>query len=126
MKRALFFVIAGGTGFAVDAGMLALLLAITPLGPFIARVLAIATAMAATWMINRRFTFGKSRHSLVAEGSRYGGVGLFSALVNFALYSALILTFPHLWPVAAVAVSSGLSMAVSYLGYSRLVFDRQA
>ncbi|MCF3642541.1 GtrA family protein [Rhizobium sp. TRM95111] len=122
MRRLLAFAVAGAIGFLVDAGMLALLLAATPLGPFLARIVAIATAMAVTWFVNRRVTFGRSPHSLASEGARYGGVGLSSALLNYAVYSGLVLALPWLNPVLAVAAASAVAMVWSYLGYSRFVF----
>lgn len=126
MRRILLFALVGGAGFLVDAGMLALLLWITPLGPFSARVLAIAAAMLATFWLNRTFTFGRSGRGLAAEGTRYGGVGVSAALLNYAVYSAIVLAFPALWPVLAVAIASFIGMAWSFLGYSRFVFGASA
>jgi putative flippase GtrA len=122
MKKLIRFGIAGGLGFAVDAGLLTLLLHTTPLGPFLARVIAIAVAMAATWVFNRTFTFDRSTHSLAVEGFRYGSVGLTSALVNYALYSMLLLTLPALQPLAALVFATAASMFFSFFGYSRFVF----
>jgi putative flippase GtrA len=122
MKKLIRFGIAGGLGFAVDAGLLTLLLHTTPLGPFLARLIAIAVAMAATWVFNRTFTFDRSTHSLAVEGFRYGSVGLTSALVNYALYSMLLLTLPALQPLAAMVFATAASMFFSFFGYSRFVF----
>ncbi|MEK1875546.1 MAG: GtrA family protein [Rhizobium altiplani] len=122
MKKLLRFGIAGGLGFMVDAGVLAVLLHITPLGPFIARVIAIALAMAATWIFNRTFTFDRSGHSLAVEGFRYGSVGVTAALVNYGLYSALLLRLPDLQPLAAMVLSTAASTVFSFVGYSRFVF----
>ena len=125
MKKIAWFAIAGSTGFAVDAGTLMLILHLTPIGPFVARILSIATAMAWTWTINRTFTFGKSHRNVASEGARYGLVGVLSALFNYLVYSACLLTYPHLWPVLATAVGSGAAMVFSYFGYSRFVFARR-
>jgi putative flippase GtrA len=122
MKKLLRFAIAGGIGFCVDAGLLALLLHTTPLGPFIARLIAIAIAMAVTWIFNRRFTFDKSRHSLAVEGFRYGSVGITSAIVNYGIYAALLLAIPSLQPLAAMVFATAASMLFSFFGYSRFVF----
>ncbi|WP_411034385.1 GtrA family protein [Shinella sp. BYT-45] len=126
MRRVLLFAIVGGAGFLVDAGVLALLLRVTPLGPLAARVIAIAAAMLFTFWLNRTFTFGRSDRGLAAEGARYGGVGIGAALLNYAVYSALVLAFPTLWPVLAVAIASLAAMAWSFLGYSRFVFGASA
>lgn len=124
MKRLFLFTVAGGLGFVSDAGMLALLIWAMPIGPFWARVVAIAFAMCVTWIFNRSLTFGKSDRSLASEGARYGGVGLVSALANYAIYSAILLGFPGLYPVIAAAIASVAAMGLSWFGYSRLVFGR--
>lgn len=122
MKKLIRFAIAGGIGFIVDAGVLSALLALTPLGPFLARIIAITLAMASTWVFNRNFTFDRSGRSLAAEGFRYGSVGVTAALVNYGLYSALLLSLPALQPLAAMAVASIAAMVFSFFGYSRFVF----
>lgn len=124
MRTFTWFALAGATGFAVDSGVLFLLMSAAGLGPFSARAFAIAAAMTCTWLINRRQTFGKSRHSTVGEGIRYGGVGLATSLVNYALYSLMLLVLPGFPPLAALVIASLLAMALSYMGYSRLVFRR--
>jgi len=122
MKKLLRFGIAGGIGFLVDAGVLSLLLQTTPLGPFLARLVAIALAMATTWVFNRTFTFDRSGHSLAVEGFRYGSVGVTAALVNYGLYSALLLTLPDLQPITAMVLATTASVLLSFFGYSRFVF----
>ncbi|WP_160007308.1 GtrA family protein [Rhizobium sp. 18055] len=122
MKKLIRFAIAGGLGFVVDAGILALLLHTTPLGPFLARLIAIALAMATTWAFNRTFTFGRSSHSVAVEGFRYGSVGITAALVNYGLYAALLLAIPDLQPLAAMVFATAASMFLSFFGYSRFVF----
>ncbi|MDI7864547.1 GtrA family protein [Rhizobiaceae bacterium n13] len=124
MRRIVSFVLAGGCGFAVDAAVLSLLVAFTPFGPFAARAIAIAVAMAATWGLNRTFTFGRSGRTLADEGVRYGSVGLLSALLNYALYAALLLSIPQLRPLPALAMASLAAMAFSFFGYARFVFRR--
>ena len=70
MKRKIsFFLFAGAIGFAVDMGVLWLMLYFKLLDPFSGRVLAIGAAMLCTYMINRTFTFGRS-HRKVASASR--------------------------------------------------------
>lgn len=124
MKRLGWFVVAGSLGFLTDAGMLALLLASTPIDPFTARVVAILFAMTVTWVFNRSLTFGRSRFPLLLEGARYGSVGLVSALANYAIYASVLLLAPSVHPLAAVAIASGGAMTLSWIGYSRFVFQR--
>lgn len=124
MKRLTRFVFAGGVGFLADAAVLAFLLAFTPLGPFFARILSICFALTVTWMLNRRLTFAPSGRGVVREGARYGGVGLSTSLINFLVYSALLYLMPTTPPLAALAVASLAATALSFMGYSRFVFDR--
>jgi putative flippase GtrA len=122
MRKLAFFAFAGATGFAVDMGVLWLLLSLTPLDPFSARVLAIATAMLCTYLINRTFTFGASTRHVAVEGARYGSVGIASALVNYAVYSGLLIAWSGLSPYVALFFGSAVATLFSYLGYSRFVF----
>lgn len=123
MTRVGRFLVVGGVGFLADAGMLALLTAWFGIDPLLARIGSIGFALSVTWMLNRNLTFGPSRRAMAVEGARYGGVGIGTSLVNYAVYSGLMLAIPVLPPVAALAAASIAAMALSYLGYSRLVFD---
>lgn len=124
MRRFGWFLVAGSIGFLADAGMLALLLRLSSLGPFWARIVAIGFALLVTWSFNRAVTFGKSRFPLLLEGARYGSVGLLSALLNYGIYAGLLLAFPPLNPLAALFAASLAAMAFSWAGYSRFVFQK--
>jgi len=124
VSRIARFVLAGGVGFVADAAALWLLLAVTPLGPFIARVLSIGFALCVTWQINRHLTFSPSSRGVAQEGARYGGVGIATSIVNYLVYCAILFALPAMPPLAALAIASLVAMALSFLGYSRLVFDR--
>lgn len=124
MGRLVRFAFTGGIGFVADAAALWLLLATTPLGPLLARVLSIGFALCVTWQINRHLTFSPSSRSIAQEGARYGGVGIATGIVNYMVYCALLFAMPALPPLVALGVASIVAMALSFLGYSRLVFDR--
>jgi putative flippase GtrA len=124
MKRLVRFVFAGVIGFVADAGVLWAVLAITPLGPFVARVISIGFALSVTWAINRHLTFSPSSRGIAQEGARYGGVGIATSLVNYLVYCAILFAAPSVPPLAALAIASVVAMALSFVGYSRLVFDR--
>ncbi|TIT06194.1 MAG: GtrA family protein, partial [Mesorhizobium sp.] len=76
------------------------------------------------WQINRHVTFAPSSRSIAEEGARYGGVGIATSIVNYLVYCAVLLALPALPPLAALAIASIVAMTLSFLGYSRLVFDR--
>ncbi|TPM04119.1 GtrA family protein [Mesorhizobium sp. B2-3-10] len=124
MQRVARFVFAGGIGFVADAAALWLLVVLTPLGPFVARLLSIGFALCVTWLINRRLTFSPSGRGIAQEGARYGGVGIATGIVNYVVYCAILFVLPAVPPLAALAVASLVAMTLSFLGYSRLVFDR--
>jgi putative flippase GtrA len=124
MNKFLRFVLVGGTGFVVDAAVLWLFLSFTPIGPLPARIVAIAVAMATTWLLNRTFTFGASKRTLVAEGFRYGFIGVVTSLINYGVYALLLIGAPLLSPYAALVFASIAAMLFSFFGYSRYVFRR--
>lgn len=116
------FACVGFAGFAVDTGTLALLHHALGLDPYTARILSIALAIFTTWRLNRSVTFGRSDSGQVSEGARYYTVAIVTALVNFGIYSAILLLWTNAWPVAAAVVATAVTMFMSYFGYSRLVF----
>lgn len=116
------FVAVGGAGFVVDTGTLALLHYGAGIDPFSARAVSTPLAMLATWRLNRAVTFGASPARQWNEGARYLTVATIAALLNYAIYSAILLAFGSVPPPVAVAISTSIVMAISYLGYSRLVF----
>ena len=124
MKTLLRFGLVGGLGFLTDAAILQSLLATTLLDPISARLVSIGLALFVTWLLNRYLTFAPSSRGTVVEGARYGGIGIASSALNYAVYAALILAVPSMVPLAALAIASVIAMGFSFLGYSRLVFDR--
>ncbi len=122
MRKLTFFLFAGAIGFVVDMGVLWLLLDFKLLDPFTARAPAIGAALVCSYIINRTFTFGASGRKVAAEGIRYGGVGLISTLINYSVYSGLLLILPGISPYVALVFGSGSATSFAYLGYSRFVF----
>jgi putative flippase GtrA len=82
-------------------------------------------ALVVTWTLNRHFTFGASDRPIAVEGMRYGTVGLLGNILNFLVYSSLLVMFPRLSPVVALAIGSASATLFAYTGYSRLVFPRR-
>jgi putative flippase GtrA len=124
LRKVFWFGIAGSIGFLVDAGLLMLILHFTPIDPFGARAISIPAAMLATWFFNRTFTFGRSSKSVAVEGFRYGFIGVVSALINYGIYSSLLISIPILRPTFALVMASAAATAFSFFGYSRFVFRR--
>lgn len=122
--RLFSFAFAGGSGFIVDISVLWLLLHLTPLGPFTARIFSIGCAMTSNFLINRTFTFGKSGRSVVEEGVRYSSIGAIGAGLNYLIYAGLLLAIPGFSPFWATFIAVVIVAVFSYFGYSRFVFRR--
>ena len=127
-SRILKFGLAGGIGFAVDAGVL-MTLVWTGMDPVPARCLSIGCALVSTWLVNRSLTFADrapSRPNL-PEFLRYASASMLALLVNFAIYW-LLLRWQGIftqWPVLAVALATAVSMCVNFVSYFKVVFARK-
>lgn len=124
MRRLISFAVVGGTGFIVDASVLTTLLELRLTDKFSARVVAIGLALLVTFTLNRRFTFGASDRHVAVEGMRYGTVGVAGNLINFGVYSSVLILFPWIEPLAALIFGSATGTIFAYTGYSKLVFRR--
>jgi putative flippase GtrA len=118
------FAIAGVLGFLVDVGVLALTIAM--LGPYWGRVVSFLAAVAATWIINRRYAFADraSGRQPGIEFVGYLGVMLAGGAVNYAVYGAVVGYFGSsgVLPYIGVALGSLAGMLVNLLLARQLVF----
>lgn len=129
-QQFLRFCVVGAAGFLVDAGILAILTGALGWNNIIARVPSFLIAVFTTWRLNRRLTFphlpSDTRRSSLREFANYLSVGLAGNLLNFWIYSALILTILARQPIVALAVASLVALVFSYFGYSAWVFSRKS
>lgn len=125
MLKLFKFGLVGAAGFLIDAGTLWSLLHLTPLNPYAARIIAIAVAMASTWLMNRYVTFGPSERGVAHEAARYGSVGLVGSLLNYTIYAAVLTVTPQVNALVALIIASGSVAVFSWFGYSELVFKRR-
>jgi putative flippase GtrA len=123
LERILRFVVVGGTGFLVDAGLLVILHYRIGLDPFTARIISISFAVLTTWRLNRALTFGASPNSQASEGLRYASVAIAVACLNYAVYCLLLALWRDMPPVLATVAATLVAMTFSYLGYSRFAFQ---
>lgn len=130
-RRIARFVAAGGVGFAVDAGILMLLVR-AGYSPVVARIPSFATAVTITWLINRHFAFADRRAPKAAgaagEYSRYVLSQLLGALLNLGIFAATLWLHPS-WrtqPVLALALASACAMVFNYLAMHGFVFTHRA
>ncbi|WP_420104094.1 GtrA family protein [Bosea sp. (in: a-proteobacteria)] len=118
----------GALGFLVDAGVFALALETTGLGPLISRLLAFAAAATFTWVLNRRFTFGdRTSQRKAAEFGRYALASLTAGGANLLAYWSIIHFFGTARPIPYVALAAGVGvgLAINFLLYSVAVFRKK-
>lgn len=120
--RFMRFAIVGSIGFAIDAGLLALLHNGAGVDPLLARLVSISASAFSTWRLNRSVTFGASHRKQAEEGLRYGVVAGGTAAFNYLVYALALALWPALPPVAAAVLATLVAMLLSYAGYSRFVF----
>lgn len=124
------FCLVGAVGFAVDAGLLVLILRTGVLGPVAARLISFGSAVLVTFALNRRWSFrsgpGDSR-SFIGDLVAYLGVQGFGFLCNLTVYTAALAALPGPWsrPLPCLALASGAALIVNYLGSDLIVFRRR-
>jgi putative flippase GtrA len=118
------FVLAGSMAFLVDSAVLMALTRVVGLPVLGARLLAIATAMVVSWLINRSITFPVRARPGLAEFARFAAVAWSAAVMNYAVFAVLVFLIPALHPVAAIGIASLCAMTLSYIGMKFGVFDR--
>jgi putative flippase GtrA len=120
------FLVVGGVGFVIDAGVLTLALRELTSSVYAARALSFGSAVLATWLLNRLFVFDPGRRtSLVAEYGRYLAMQVAGALSNLGVFVALIEMMPRLsaTPVVPLAIGAVLGALVNYAGSVLWVFN---
>jgi putative flippase GtrA len=116
------FLLSGGTAFIVDAGITTGLTSLAEVNPLIARIIAILVAMVVAWLMHRRITFDMRTPPSLTEFARFAAVAWTANLLNFAIYAVILTLRPGTWPFAALVISTGVAMVVSYLGFRFGVF----
>ncbi|MEE9381711.1 MAG: GtrA family protein [Hyphomonadaceae bacterium] len=124
LERLIRFSAVGGIAFLIDIGVLQSLIALE-VSPYLARAISIPAAMLAAWQLNRRFTFAASGRRVADEGLRYAIVATVAAIVNYAVYAALIALVPSLWPAFAAGLGVATSMWVSFFGFQAFAFAQK-
>lgn len=92
----------------------------TGVSPILARIPSLAAAIFTTWTLNRTLTFRVNAPKNKGEVVRYIAVALSAAVLNFLLYTVLVLM--NVWPVTAVAVSTITLLFYSFFGYRQFAF----
>jgi putative flippase GtrA len=115
------FLLVGGTGFIIDAGLTEVLIHIGA-PPSLSRIPAIGLAMLFSWVANRRLTYRVEEKANIQEAGRYFAVAAVMALLNYAMYLALVALA---WrPLAAIVVATAAQATLSFYAYRKFAFRR--
>jgi putative flippase GtrA len=117
-REAGLFFVGGVIGFIVDAGVVQALVAFAGWNAYLARLLSFLLAATATWWWNRQYTFAHraSGRPLHLEWLHWMGLMTAGALINYAAFAIMLISFPalHRWPALAVLVGSAVAALVNF------------
>jgi putative flippase GtrA len=121
------FGLVGIGGLFVDTAVLYALIGGAGLGAVSAKVFSFLAAATFTWWMNRRYTFGHSGKALLHEWASFLITNAFGGVINFSLYTVLVMQFPGpVWmPALATAAGSIGGMLFNYLGSRHIVFKKR-
>ncbi len=119
------FGLVGTLGFAVDAGVLYVLLQETAAGPWLGRVLSFLCAASVTWALNRHFTFTDAPPAKAhRQWALFVGFMMLGGAINYGVYALVLSGGPAsgLRPLLAVACGSVAGLAVNFTTSRLFVF----
>lgn len=125
LRQFISFALIGVAGFAIDAVLLAGATRWLHFDLYSGRVISFVSGMAATWFLNRTFTFSASRSpSQLAECMRFFAVASLGGVVNVGVYSLLVyeIGLVRQYPVIGVACGSISGLFVNFPLAKLLVF----
>jgi len=123
------FCVVGTIGFLADAGALYLLMSLASLDPYTGRIFSFLFAATVTWALNRIYTFRSSASvPLTGQWARFVTANAFGGILNYGVYSALVLSGGWFFkaPVLAVAVGSIAGLAFNFTVSRKYVFNPRA
>ncbi len=132
------FVVVGGVGFVVDAGVLLAAVRLAGADPLAGRAVSFLAAATATWLLNRAFTFAApvgepgrqpaASRSLAREWLAYVSLMLGGFAVNYGTYWLSLRLAPpppsNLLLTGAVAAGSVAGLVVNFATSRWLLYAR--
>lgn len=117
------FLVVGTLGFAIDAGLLELLVH-QGINPYAARALSFPPAVIATWYLNRIWAFADRGGRAHWQLARYVATQLTGAATNYAVYALVLLLIRHsaATVLAALAAGSAAGLLINFFGARSVVF----
>ena len=121
------FALVGVIGFALDAGILSVLVSMLGFNPYAARAISFTIAVFGTWLINRHWTFGErqlARPGVGSEYMRYMAVQILGAASNLCVFVFALRRDPSLlrYPVIPLALGAAVGLVVNFVGSRVWVF----
>jgi putative flippase GtrA len=118
------FIVVGGLGFAIDGGLLMLLLA-SGVDVLPARLFSFLCAVSATWLFNRTWTFkaGASRAGH-AEYMRYFATQAIGAGINLCVFFVFLALHPALrqTPILPFIAGAAAALFFNFFAANKYVF----
>lgn len=106
---------AGFSPSPVNLGIIAVLLTVQ----MQARFISFPIAVAATWTLNRNWTFREqASRPLISEVVSYVTVQGTGGLANVGVYCLVLMVLPALsaWPIIPLAIGSGVGLCLTFIG----------
>ncbi len=119
------FAVVGVITYVVDAVMLKALINLLSFSPYSGRLISLPAALFANWYLNRTLVFAAPKKASGSEIGRFLTARAFSASMNYAIYSSMLLAARgrfDLDPVIAVAAATIIMMAPNFLVMRIFVF----
>ena len=121
LKHLSRFLQVGAVGFAIDAGILWLLIYQFGMPPVLSRSISFLVTITVTFVLNARYTFLVNVRN--ASMPRYVVIQLVGAGINFISYSWLVLEGPlRQRPLVALVIGSALASVHNFVMMRRYVF----
>ncbi|HVY20700.1 MAG TPA: GtrA family protein [Bauldia sp.] len=116
------FIVSGLTAALIDALITSGLVHDFGLDPFSSRIAGILVAMVAAWLLHRRLTFAMRSLPNWREFVRFAAVAWSANLLNYVIYSAILIARPATLPFVAIIIATAIAAVFSYLGFRLGVF----
>ena len=120
------FGLVGVAGFTVDAGVLHLATLFGGLNPIAGRFVSFPVAVAATWLLNRTFTFKNqtSHHPPLRQALVYLGVQTCGGAANISVYSLALTLEPGFRHMLLIPLAFGAAagLCLTFLGSKHIAF----
>lgn len=131
-SRIVLFAAVGGVGFAIDAGVLTIMMKQLGQNLYLSRLVSFSCASLATWLLNRSLTFRSATRGVDAtsvEYFRYVTVQIIGAMINLLVFVLLVQLRPALseLPVIPLAVGAVFGLLFNFAATRFWVYpDRRA